>query len=62
MDRLVELHVLSENGDPAAAEEAATWITDDAEARRVWNTVEHTCQLLRSAENAPRGDGRTPDR
>jgi uncharacterized protein YheU (UPF0270 family) len=48
LDRLVELHVLSENGDGGAAAEAAHWITGDPEARRVWDTVERNCELLRS--------------
>jgi hypothetical protein len=48
LDRLVELHVLSENGDGGAAAEAASWIAGDPEARRVWDTVEQNCRLLRS--------------
>jgi hypothetical protein len=48
LDRLVELHVLSENGDDGAAAEAASWIIGDPAARRVWDTVERNCRLLRS--------------
>jgi len=48
LDRLVELHVLSENGDPVAAADAASWIADDAEARQVWETVERNCRVLRA--------------
>jgi hypothetical protein len=48
LDRLVELHVLSESGDPVAAADAASWLADDAEARQVWDTVEHTCRALRA--------------
>jgi hypothetical protein len=48
LDRLVELHVLSENGDTVAAADAASWLADDAEARRVWETVEHNCRVLRA--------------
>jgi len=48
LDRLVELHVLSENGDGGAAAEAASWISGDPEARRVWDTVEQNCRFLRS--------------
>jgi len=47
LDRLVELHVLSEHGDATAAAEAARLIASDDEARRVWDTVEATCQRLR---------------
>jgi hypothetical protein len=47
LDRLVELHVLSEHGDAMAAAEAARLISVDAEARRVWDNVEATCQRLR---------------
>lgn len=47
-DRLVELHVLAEHGDPAAAAEAARLLADDDEARRVWDTVEATCDRLRT--------------
>jgi hypothetical protein len=48
VDRLVELHVLAENGDTAAAAEAGTWIGSDSEARRVWDDVARTCDQLRA--------------
>jgi hypothetical protein len=48
LDRLVETHVSSENGDGSAAVEATSWITGDPEGRRVWDTAEHNCRLLRS--------------
>ena len=46
-DRLVELHVLSENGDDAAARTAQRWLSRDAEARRVWDEVEENCHQVR---------------
>jgi hypothetical protein len=49
LDRLVELHVLAENGDATAAAEAARLIAADSEARRVWDTVESRCRRLREA-------------
>ncbi|GEL17354.1 hypothetical protein [Pseudonocardia asaccharolytica] len=50
VDRLVELHVLAENGDTAAAAEAGIWIASDGEARRVWEDVARTCDQLRAAQ------------
>ncbi|MFC5995786.1 hypothetical protein ACFQE5_16370 [Pseudonocardia hispaniensis] len=50
VDRLVELHVLAENGDAAAAAEAGNWIASDDEARRVWEDVARTCDQLRAAQ------------
>lgn len=47
LDRLVELHVLADNGDRDAAAEASRWIEHDGEARRVWDTVARTCADLR---------------
>jgi hypothetical protein len=52
LDRLVELHVLAENGDATAAAEAARLIAADSEARRVWDTVESRCRRLREASAA----------
>ncbi|MCU1629109.1 MAG: hypothetical protein JWP64_4058 [Pseudonocardia sp.] len=49
MDRLVELHVLADNGDAAAAAAAASWIAEDGEARRVWEDVQRTCAQVRAA-------------
>jgi hypothetical protein len=46
LGRLVEPHVLSENGDGGAAAEAASWITGYPVDRRVWDIVEH--RLLHS--------------
>lgn len=48
LNRLVELHILTEHGDPVASADAASWIARDDEARRIWDTVESHCQLLRS--------------
>jgi hypothetical protein len=48
MDRLVELHVLAESGDRDAAAEAARWMAADDAARRAWESVERTCDGLRS--------------
>ncbi|WP_214369017.1 hypothetical protein [Pseudonocardia sp. H11422] len=53
IDRLVELHVLADNGDTAAAAAAATWIAEDGEARRVWEDVARTCDQVR---NVHRGE------
>jgi hypothetical protein len=47
VDRLVELHVLAENGDHAAARQAARWVDGDPAARRIWESVERDCQQLR---------------
>lgn len=64
-DRLVELHVLAEHGDAAAAAEARDWLDNDPDARRIWHQVETQCQELRagSADRArPRpGDGLPDD-
>lgn len=49
LDRLVDLHVLAEHGDPDAADAAARWIVDDPEARRRWDQVEQVCATLRGA-------------
>lgn len=46
-DRLVELHVLAEHGDEAAAGEARAWIDSDERARRAWHEIESTCRELR---------------
>ncbi len=46
-NRLVELHVLAEHGDEAAAGEAKSWIDTDERARRAWNEIESTCRELR---------------
>jgi hypothetical protein len=52
LDRLVELHVLAENGDTTAAVEAARLMAADGEARRVWNIVESTCRRVRGESAA----------
>jgi hypothetical protein len=57
LDRLVELHVLAENGDATAAAEAAQLLAADREARRVWDTVESTCRRLRGESPASAVDG-----
>jgi hypothetical protein len=49
VDRLVELQVLADNGDTAAAAAAASWIAEDGEARRVWEDVERACAQVRAA-------------
>ena len=46
-DRLVELHILAENGDDEAARTAQRWLAGDAEARHIWNEVEETCHQVR---------------
>jgi hypothetical protein len=48
IDRLVELHVLADNGDAEAAAAAASWIAEDAEARRVWEDVRRVCDRVRT--------------
>jgi hypothetical protein len=48
IDRLVELHVLADNGDSEAAAVAASWIAEDAEARRVWDDVQRVCDQVRN--------------
>ncbi len=64
-DRLVELHVLAEHGDAAAAAEAGEWLDDDPDAWRIWHQVEAQCQELRAdATNRARprpGDGLSDD-
>ncbi|MCW2719375.1 MAG: hypothetical protein QOG20_5647 [Pseudonocardiales bacterium] len=50
IDRLVELHVLADNGDAASAAAAASWIAEDSEARRVWEDVQRTCDQVRTAQ------------
>lgn len=47
IDWLVDLHVLSEHGDPDAIAAAGRWMSDP-EARRVWNQVQDSCQSLRA--------------
>ncbi|MDD7942933.1 hypothetical protein PHK61_31440 [Actinomycetospora lutea] len=47
VDRLVDLHVLSEHGDIGAAEAAEQWMCTDPEARRVWDEVQRSCASLR---------------
>ena len=49
-DRLVELHVLAEHGDGAAAAAAARWLDDDPAARSAWQTVAHACDAIRRAD------------
>jgi hypothetical protein len=48
IDRLVELHVLADNGDLAAAAAAASWIAEDTEARRVWEDVQRVCDQVQN--------------
>jgi hypothetical protein len=48
IDRLVELHVLADNGDSGAAAAAASWIAEDTEARRVWEDVQRVCDQVRN--------------
>lgn len=48
IDRLVELHVLADNGDSEAAVAAASWIAEDSEARRVWEDVQRVCDQVRN--------------
>jgi hypothetical protein len=48
IDRLVELHVLADNGDSDAAAAAASWIAEDTEARRVWQDVQRVCDQVRN--------------
>jgi hypothetical protein len=48
IDRLVELHVLADNGDSEAAAAAASWIAEDTEARRVWEDVKRVCDQVRN--------------
>jgi hypothetical protein len=64
-DRLVELHVLAEHGDAAAAAEAENWLSADPNARRMWHQVDAQCQELRAGAAGfvrPRpGDGLPDD-
>jgi hypothetical protein len=46
-DRLVELHVLADHGDREAAATAAAWLAEDEDARRIWVTVQRTCEGVR---------------
>ena len=46
LDRLVDMHVLSEHGDVDAAAAAQQWLDSDPEARRVWGEVQRTCECL----------------
>jgi hypothetical protein len=60
-DRLVELHVLAEHGDAAAAE-AGGWLSSDPDARRTWHQVDAQCRELRAdagdhVRSRPAGDG-----
>jgi hypothetical protein len=48
IDRLVELHVLADNGDSDAAAAAASWIAEDTAARQVWEDVQRVCDQVRS--------------
>ncbi|HEY2095676.1 MAG: hypothetical protein QOI50_3074 [Pseudonocardiales bacterium] len=47
-DELVQLHVLAESGDTVAAATAERWINSDADARKVWEDVERTCDRVRA--------------
>lgn len=58
-DALVELHVLAEHGDRAAAEEAERLLAGDARARRWWDTVTQECDVVRRAEGRPGSDPAT---
>jgi hypothetical protein len=51
-DRLVELHVLAEHGDGAAAAAAARWLDGDPAARAAWEAVTRTCDEVRRAADA----------
>jgi len=53
LDRLVDLHVLSEHGDLDATEAAGRWMRTDSEARRVWDEVQRSCDSLRASEKPP---------
>lgn len=48
LDRLVDLHVLSEHGDTAATDTAGQWMSTDPAARRVWDEVQRSCETLRA--------------
>lgn len=58
-DRLVELHVLTDQGDPEAAEVAAAWLAADDLARHRWDAVQRDCDLIRAGgpDPATRGTG-----
>ena len=55
LDRLVDLHVLSEHGDRDAADVAGQWLSTDPDARRVWDEVERSCGSLRAAGDSSHG-------
>jgi hypothetical protein len=55
LDRLVDLHVLSEHGDREAADAAGQWMSSDPDARRVWDEVERSCGHLRAAGESDDG-------
>ncbi len=46
-DTLVELHVLAEHGDEAAADAAARWLERDPAARSAWDEVQRDCDRVR---------------
>lgn len=52
LDELVDLQVLAENGDPAAAESAKVWLDRDPDARKQWQDVERVCRLVREEPGA----------
>lgn len=47
IDELVDLHVLAEHGDNAAAATARHWMASDPDACRLWDQVDRTCDRLR---------------
>lgn len=47
IDQLVDLHVLAEHGDTAAAATARHWMAADPDARHLWDSVTRTCDQLR---------------
>ena len=53
-DRLVELHVLADHGDPEAATIAESWLATDEQARRRWDTVQRACDRVRSVDDPGR--------
>jgi hypothetical protein len=60
IDQLVELHVLAEHGDDAAATTAQQWIATDADARRIWDDVERVRdQLLHADQHNTQDDPRS---
>lgn len=46
VDRLVELRVLADHGDTAAAARAEQWISHDEAAGRMWRQMIRDCSLL----------------